>query len=200
MLRALENKIVKVVCALLGSLLLSVFAINGAMAHKVITSVYAVDDIVEGEIGFSNGKMAENVLVEIFGENGEKLGEATTDEEGFFTFRPTLRQALSFRADLSAGHIAQATLEADELPEGLAAVDGSAASSVSGSQEPVSKALAAAGAAGANLKGLEREIRNLRKDLAAFKEEKRMQDILGGIGFILGIFGIVAFFMSRRKA
>ena len=44
-----------------------------------------------------------------------------------------------------------------------------------------------------------KEVSKLRKELALFKEERRFQDILGGIGYILGIFGIASFLLGRRK-
>ena len=164
---------------------LALLSSRSVMAHRVVAAVYAIDGVIEGEIGFSNGKMAREALVEIFAESGEKLGELRTDSNGFFTYRPPSVQALSFRADLSAGHIARVDLAAEDLSAGLFTAENADAN------------------AGQNRRsggaGLRRDIVNLRKDIAAFRAERRFQDILGGVGFIFGLFGIAAFVMGRKK-
>lgn len=48
----------------LALILLFLMPVHSALAHKVIASVYASGDVIEGEIGFSNGDMAPNELVE----------------------------------------------------------------------------------------------------------------------------------------
>ena len=162
-------------------LFLALFSSRSVMAHKVVADVYATDGVVEGEIGFSDGRMARDALVGIFAESGEKLGEVRTDANGFFAYRFPSVQALSFRADLSAGHLARADLAAGDLSAGRA--DGNAG------QKPSTGVSS----------GLRRDILNLRKDIAALRAERCFQDILGGIGFIFGLFGIAAFVMGRQK-
>ncbi len=47
-----------------------------------------------------------------------------------------------------------------------------------------------------------RELKQLKRDLAALSqqiEEPGMSEILGGIGYILGIFGVAAYVASRRR-
>jgi len=47
-----------------------------------------------------------------------------------------------------------------------------------------------------------REFKQLKRDLAALSqqlEEPGLREILGGIGYILGIFGVAAYVASRRK-
>ena len=184
MLRLSEGK-KAALCVLLFLVLLSS---RSVMAHGVVAAVYAIDGVVEGEIGFSNGKMARDVQVEIFAESGEKLGELRTDANGFFTYRPPSVQALSFRADLSAGHIVRVDLAAEDLSAGLFA-----AQDIEGNAGQKESSQLSGGAS------LRRDIINLRKDIAAFRAERRFQDILGGIGFIFGFFGIAAFVMGRKK-
>jgi nickel transport protein len=45
-----------------------------------------------------------------------------------------------------------------------------------------------------------REIKPLRKELTAYKEKNDMQSILGGLGYICGIFGLAFFLYARRGA
>ncbi|WP_120497886.1 cobalt ABC transporter permease [Kiloniella sp. EL199] len=184
---------------------------SNAWAHKVISAAYPDGDLIEGEIGFSNGDMAKNLLVEVFDSEDNKLGETTTDEEGFFVFTATKKVDHIFRANLSAGHVATLTVTADELPDDL---EGGSVASTPSSQEAVSSEegvvtqsnLSDTKLVMIDQAGLEKlvsktskEVRSLRKELAQYKEERRMQDILGGIGYILGIFGIASFLLGRFK-
>ncbi|SNY93549.1 nickel transport protein [Cohaesibacter sp. ES.047] len=197
-----------------------------AEAHKVIASAYAEGPIIEGEIGFSNGDMATDAVVEVFDDQDNKLGEATTDEDGIFQFTPTKAVPHIFKANLGAGHVAEFRMEVDDLPDGIGA-DASANAPV---EAPAAKEVAAAqselkaeGVDPAALKELievavndqiaqikpivakavRKETKPLRKTVAAYMEKNDMQAILGGIGYIVGLCGVgfyVAARMERKKA
>jgi nickel transport protein len=175
-------------------------------AHKVVASVWADGDSVEGEVGLSNGTMAPaGTPVEVLGPNGEKLGETTTDGDGLFRYTPTQAVTHVFRADLGAGHVAQATLAADELPIDLIrGARAGTAGSDDGAVAPVPETPAVSQSPpaleGMIAEAVRREIKPLRKELTAYKEKNDMQSILGGLGYICGIFGLAFFLYARRGA
>jgi nickel transport protein len=43
------------------------------------------------------------------------------------------------------------------------------------------------------------EIRPLRREIAAYKDHNNLQTILGGIGYIVGLFGLGFYLAARRK-
>jgi nickel transport protein len=43
------------------------------------------------------------------------------------------------------------------------------------------------------------EIRPLRREIAAYREHNDLQSILGGIGYIVGLFGIGFYVAARKK-
>ncbi|ODR97903.1 hypothetical protein AUC68_10230 [Methyloceanibacter methanicus] len=192
----------------LALILLFLMPVHSALAHKVIASVYASGDVIEGEIGFSNGDMAPNELVEVFDEDGTKLGETMTDEEGFFTFRPTKPVAHVFKSNLGSGHVATVRMEADELPDSAgaetAASDAPATAETkttpdaepkgSGQAETLTKAQLAL-----LTRAVQKQIIPLRRDIDAYKEKNDLQNILGGIGYIFGLFGLGFYIAARRK-
>ncbi len=168
-----------------------------AAAHKIVAAAYAEGAEIEGEIGMSNGEMAaEGTKVEVFGPDGAKLGETVTDADGLFAFTATQRIDHIFRANLGAGHVAEVTLPAAELPESL------------GGETPATQAKAAQTAPAPQMtvgddrvaKAVAAQIRPLRKEIAEMRNETRMRDVLGGIGYILGLSGLAFFFMGRKKS
>ncbi|MBZ8135069.1 cobalt ABC transporter permease, partial [Afifella sp. IM 167] len=46
---------------------------------------------------------------------------------------------------------------------------------------------------------VQKQVNPLRRDIEAYKEKRDLQSVLGGIGYILGIFGIGFYFAARRK-
>lgn len=177
-----------------------------ATAHKVVAAAYPGGDVIEGEVGFSNGDMAANQLIEVFDGDGTKLGEAMTDADGFFTYRPSQPVRHVFRADLGAGHVAEFELAAEEV----AAILGAAGAPAAPEPEP-DPAAAPAGPAAPTVTGLSEadkaaiaaivreEMRPLRREVAAYREHHDVQTILGGIGYIAGLFGLGFYLAARRR-
>lgn len=184
-----------------------------ALAHKVIASVFASGDVIEGEIGFSNGDMAPDALVEVFDDAGNKLGETRTDADGFFTYKPTKRVPLVFRSNLGAGHVAEVKMGLDELPEieGAAQANATAPPPAVGSAPVDDKAVVAGAVSGLDLaafqdeqrrmivKAVQQQVIPLRRDIEAYKEKANLQGVLGGIGYIFGLFGVGYYVAARRK-
>jgi nickel transport protein len=176
-----------------------------AHAHKVVASVHASGDVIEGEIGFSNGGMAAYALIEVFDEGGAKLGETKTDAEGFFTYRPTARVVHVFRANLGAGHVAEARMAVDDLPNVAGAETAPVAAETptipDATERPETIGAADLGAGQRRMIAdlIRQEMNPLRREIAAYRNENDLQAILGGIGYILGLFGIGFYLAARRK-
>lgn len=178
------------------ALVLALLFSGSAQAHKVIASVYAEGDGVEGEIGFSNGDMAPvDTLVEVFDPAGAKIGEVRTDKDGLFRYKPSGRLALTFRADLGGGHVAETTMSVDELPGGAGGAPAASGTEASDVPSPPPSAILRAMIAEA----VRDEVKPLRREIAAYKEKNDLQSILGGIGYIVGVFGIGFYLVARRK-
>lgn len=194
----------KCIAFFLTFLSVSCFGVTEGHAHKVVASVYASGGTIEGEVGMSNGDMAADALIEVYDEAGRKLGETRTDADGIFVFTPTEAVTHVFKANLGAGHVATAVMPVADLPRGLKA----------SAVKPETAATSAASAGGASSAAQVRaaalntdeiaamiraEVKPLRREIAAYKEKNDMQSILGGIGYILGLFGIGFYVAARRK-
>lgn len=172
---------------------------GAASAHKVIAGVFPSGDAIEGEIGFSNGAAAAGQTVIVTGPDGRELGRVQTDADGFFVYVPARAAALTFRADLGAGHVAEATMPAAEVaaivgapaPAPAPAPAQAAAATLPPSLSAQDRAAIAA--------AVRDEIRPLRREIAAYRERNDLQSVLGGAGYIAGLFGLAFYLAARRR-
>ncbi|WP_370298098.1 hypothetical protein [Pontibacterium sp.] len=169
-------------------------------AHNVVGGVYAIGNTIEGEVGFSNGDLAQaGIVVQVRDATGNVIGESVIEDEGMFVFDATKRIDHYFHADLSAGHVLELVLPADELPATLP-----------GGSAPVTKAsvtTSSVSMSGVDQVALEqmiekavaKQVKPLRKELAAYKEKASLQDVLGGIGYIFGLVGLGIWLRQRKQ-
>lgn len=178
------------------SLLLCVPGI--ALAHNVVGGVYAIGNTIEGEVGFSNGDMAaEGTEIQVTDAAGNELGRVLTDADGLFAFTASQRIEHRFSANLSSGHVLELVLPADELPASLPGGDAAAAVATAPSAAVFEGDQAALQAM--IEQAVARQVKPLRKELAAYKEKAGLQDIIGGIGYIFGLCGIGIWWRQRQQ-
>jgi nickel transport protein len=172
-----------------------------ATAHRVILSVFVSGDQIEGELGFSNGAIAAGTLIEVFDPEGAKLGEVITDTDGFFVYEPRQPITHVFRANLGQGHVAEVTMPVADLPRHLASGGTIAAPSpVGGTAESTNQRPVTSPELEDLIASVVRdEVRPLRREVAAYREKNDLQSILGGIGYIVGLFGVGFYLAARRK-
>jgi len=174
-----------------------------AFAHKVNIFAYVEGGRVYTESYFSDGKKCIESKIEVFNNQGNKLLEGLTDGEGEFSFEVSPEDG-DLRIVLTAGmgHRAEYSISADEIR-------GSAGLIKEEPEEPVS--LISPETSLVDLKEIQSIIEDtldekLKPIMREMKEIKKSQEdkispteIIGGIGYIIGIFGIVAYFLSRKR-
>lgn len=180
-----------------------------AGAHQL--RVFASPDggQIGGQVYFVGGGPARNAPVTVEAPGGEALGATETDSEGTFTFTPERAVDHTFIVDLADGHRDAFTVTADSLPiaaEAPPAEDAAPDSEpVEGPAEP-SEPRATPGAVEtggqdalrqATEEAVSRQIRPLREQIDALAKERRLQDIVGGIGYIFGIIGLYIIIRQR---
>ena len=202
------------ILALLGGM----WCTTPALAHKLVVFATVEANTIQGEAYFRGGTPVREAKVTVVGPHGEVLGEITTDQEGKFTFDVRFRCDHKLIVNAGEGHSAEYTVSLDELPNGLPAPDTPdespntkpagvelVAPAESRAERPAIPPGEAAGSAPlqqslkADLETIDRQVAGLRKDLDKYKNQLRVQDILGGIGYILGIMGLVFYFLGVRK-
>jgi len=177
-----------------------------ALAHKVNIFAWVEGDTVYTESKFSGGKKVINAPVEIYGTDGTKLLEGKTNELGEFSFPALWKTGMKVVLLAGMGHKAEWTISASELkgndPE---SIDPEATKEIfpekveSASEYPCLNAEEIRNAVEKAMdKKLQPVIHDLRKSLNPDREPN-FRDIMGGIGYIMGLIGIVAYVRSRKK-
>jgi len=177
-----------------------------AFAHKVNIFAYVEGDKAYTESYFSDGKKCVESKIEVFDNQGNKLLEGLTDEEGMFSFKippeDVIDGDLKIILTASMGHRAEYIIRADELGDVSGLIEEKIEEPVSAVSPEVSsidlKEIQSLieDTLDEKLKPIIREMREIRKS-----QEDRISptEIIGGIGYIIGIFGIIAYFLSRKR-
>jgi len=177
-------------------------------AHNVNIFAWVDGDRVYTESKFSGGRKAKNATVEVYDNQGNKLLEGKTDENGAFAF--TIPQKTSLKVVLIAGmgHRSEWTLPLDEIAPGMSqrpALDMRAEiepPQISESPQPM---MPPSGPSAEEIqsvveKALDQKLRPLIKLMVeSRKQGPSVSDIFGGIGYIAGLVGVAVYFNSRKK-
>ncbi|MGE5516885.1 MAG: carboxypeptidase regulatory-like domain-containing protein [Bacteroidota bacterium] len=168
-----------------------------ALAHKMKVFASATGTAISGYVYFSGDSRAVDTKVTARGADGSTVFEGVTDDKGQFGFRATRRMDHVITVDGNDGHMGAFTVTAAELPDSLPAAGSTAAA------PPASPIPAETVAGSADLRAfidqsISRQIRPLREQIDAYQEKIWWHDVIGGIGYIVGLAGL-AFGWANRK-
>jgi nickel transport protein len=191
---------------------------SSAFAHKVNVFAYVEGNEVIAEGYFADGRKCMDSVVEVMDSQGNKLLEGKTDEEGRFAFKVPVHADLLIRLNASTGHQAEYVVPQSDLPADIIAGDSpqeafasNEASAAAGPEQPetpggvgtsVPTAMTAVDAATLEEvidRAVARQVVPLRRAIEEERGRLRFLDIVGGIGYIVGLMGLVAYFRSRRR-
>jgi nickel transport protein len=180
----------------------------GGTAHAHRLNIFATGDgtAISGYAYFPGGGRAQGLTITAEAPDGSPLGSALTDERGEFTIPAKLHCDHILTVQTPDGHRAVFTVPASELDDSLPTpgMDGPAGPAgvpVAGEAVTMSQ-LPATGSDELSAlieEAVRREVRSLREQLEGYEERVRLRDVLGGIGYILGIAGIASYLMGRRR-
>lgn len=186
-------------------MVLSLLAAGPAKAHKVMIFAWVEGDTVYTESKFSGGKVVKKGEILVYDLEGRRLLEGKTNERGEFSFKVPEKTTLRIVLQAGMGHRAEWTIPAEEIEAPPAEQTGTATSQQTALKEPERPMQPAPGISPNDIqlaveKALDKKLKPMFKMLAEFRERgPSVTDILGGIGYILGLVGIASYFHYRRK-
>jgi nickel transport protein len=180
-----------------------------AHAHRVGIYAYAKDGTVHSESYFPDGSRCGGCRVEVLDAlTGKRLLEGGTDHQGRFSFRlPEAALSIKLVLQTGAGHRAEHVLSEDETSsapsknkkkgrsEGVIEASETAAEDKerTGLAEPEIEALLE--------RALEEKLKPMRAELRRLREAAErpgITEVLGGLGYIIGLAGLAAYFRYRK--
>jgi nickel transport protein len=184
---------------------------GAAFAHRINVFAYLEGDTVHGETFFSGGRPAMKAVIEVFPDEGnDPLFTTATDQDGLFTFLLTeemgSKQMLRIVAEAGEGHRGQwlldlTSVQASAMQEQGESTSAPPSSPVHSTAAPSPPAMVDEQAIGAIVeKVVEAKLAPLRRDLAAATQcGPSLSEILGGLGYIIGLAGLAAYLKSQKK-
>ncbi len=195
---------------ILAGIFLLLLLSENVFAHKVNIFAYAENGKVFTESYFSDGKGAMNSMVEVFdGRNKKSLLTGKTNKNGEFSFK--IPQATDLRIVITAsmGHKNEYILSEDEVKAALGKTKtaNNLASKSTKREEKQTSLKATTPIDSSKLetiveRAIEKKISPIMKKLMKMEEQMSkpsISEILGGIGYILGLMGVVIYFKYRLK-
>jgi nickel transport protein len=188
--------------------LLAVLLPFAAQAHGLSVFARADGVVIEGLVYYQGMAPARAAHVTVFDPEGVPLTETVTDDQGRFAFQAARRVDHRIVADLNDGHRAEFSVPAAQLSAALPETSPERPlppkSLSSGAGAGVEAAAVAAQAEPAALDAMvdaavARHVGPLREQIAAYEDKIRWHDVLGGIGYIVGLSGLACYFLARRR-
>lgn len=189
--------------SLVMALVLVIGAAVPAQAHRLNIFATPIGSSVEGRVYFVGGSVAGNAEVVLLNAAGEPVAETVSDPaDGTFALAVPYRADFTVSADLRDGHVATFPILAARLSESLPAAPAEGGAPAGDQPEDAAPADAGSPAAAIPTDALEsaiaRQIAPIAQQIDEMEATIRIRDFIGGIGFILGIFGIWALLRTRR--
>ncbi len=172
---------------------LAVLACFSALSHRVIVYAWKEGDVVKGTGYLGSGGRCKGSDVSLLSADGKVIARGKTNEKGEFTLKiPTGTSPAKVVLDAGMGHRAEFVLaqKDDDI-------------------EKKEKKAGEGGGAGEGRGGVAVDEKELRRVLGEVLDERlapildaqsraRVSDVLGGIGYIVGVFGLLALLGRRR--
>lgn len=176
------------------------FSLMPITAHAHLLKVFAhakpvanTDQIlVTGKVYFAGGAGLNKLTFKVVDENKNLVLSPRTDVNGKFSFK-VVADDYQIIANSHDGHIAKWQVRAK-------ANDSSSTQAVSGRTLNVDQPLKNAAQIDKIVANqLQTQLAPLKEQIHALQEKRYLQDIIGGLGYIFGLYGLAIFFTQRKK-
>ena len=193
------------------SLLFIVIFTTPALAHKIRIFAWEEGGQIITETKFSGGRTAKGATVTVYDADSKvKLLSGITDEKGLFSFPLPGTKATQLEIEVNSGdghknswlytkNDQETTIDSEEVSVSPQIQDSSNDSEAQILLPQTEKCMAQADIEQIITTAIDNQLAPIRKQLAENSEQgPTFRDILGGIGYLLGIAGIIAYMKSKQ--
>ncbi len=182
--------------AFLGMVAFVVFP-GRATAHRVYIYAWVEGNKVHTESYFSSGAKVRHGRIVVFGQKGEKLIEGVTDKEGRFSFPLPKQDRIRIVLDAAMGHRAEYVLTMSGYRGGRKspakkAKEAETEPFIKTSEDEIRAVVETV---------IEEKLRPITRAISRLERAKgpTVTEIVGGIGYIVGLMGIALYFKSKKQ-
>jgi len=156
-----------------------------AHAHGITMIAEFLGNDIYGSVRWSDGSPARDLTVQIMRPPKKiakdyvqiDIGSVKTDDKGRFKYTPPDTGEYELRCRTDDGHFMSISVNGSNRKSTLQREE----SNTLGDEQ------------------ISRQIHELREQLHDYEQRTRLRDVLGGIGYILGLAGVVALIKTRRR-
>jgi nickel transport protein len=197
-----------------------------ARAHSFHVFALGDGNIIEGYAYFGGGARPQHAKLSVENGAGKILLQGETNANGEFRLQVDHLDDYVIRANTGDGHAASYLLKSSELSDALPTATSNAIGTVvalnpvdSASDTATSFSAAPDMVASTTAENtasqhvsitpeqlsqlvshaVAKQVNPLREQIVAYENKVRFSDIIGGLGIIIGIFGIIAWWQARQK-
>lgn len=166
-----------------------------AQAHRLKLFATLENGTISGYAFFVGSGRAQNADLRITDETGREIAKLTTDAQGAYSYPTSAVQTYRLIAHTGDGHVAEATIDKSRF-------SGVAGAKALADDEADETSLGDVNAAQIERivdAAVARQLRPLMEAYEAAEGRTRFNDVMGGIGMIIGLAGL-ALWSSARKA
>ena len=167
------------------------FVVSPSFAHKVMIFGWVEGDTVQTISKFNGGKRVQNAPVSVFDTDDTFILKGVTNTEGLFSFKRPDKDSLKIVLEASMGHKTTCLVETKTDTAVESVVEQTEVETIADSPCPEKNIEKIVG------KALDRKIAKVLQLIRENDEKQSISEIIGGIGYILGLVGIALWFKSR---
>ena len=192
--------------------LMSFITASIAEAHRATIFAWIEGDSVMTQSKFSGGRKAQGALIQVYDLNNNLLLEGKTDDQGQFSFKVPHKEAMQIVLAAGDGHRAEWVIKAEEFhnseSEAPFSVDASSKEGIVPIQSELDQVPPAKITEISPIElqqlieaSIDKKLEPVIKMLVdAHTAGPNIRDILGGIGYIIGLIGIATYFRYRKPS
>ncbi len=170
---------------------------NNVYSHRIMAFASFDGGKIDIDGYFSNGNKIKGANVIIKDNDGVIVAKGATNKDGKFSFIPQKSGNYDIIVDAHGGHIARTniSIQLEESGSSLTAIK-KTPNNDNGIEDKNINEL------NKDDKTILRELRGIRQEVHALRieyEKVKLRDIIGGIGYLFGIFGVITIVKKIRR-
>ena len=182
-------------------LFLLCLSVSPLRAHKVYLFAWVEGGTVRTDSYLSNKKKIKDGIIQVFDPLGKKLLEGKTDTQGSFSFKIPKKTDLTITLTAAMGHRAEFTLPAEEISGPHEHLVHELSTEAARKVDQFNSQKSVAYIVSSLELMLDQKLQPIEMRLARLDERQGpgATEVIGGIGYLIGLMGLALYFKSRNK-